>query len=914
MKKKSPFRLSKSGLLGVCVAGVMAGQLNPAYAQESEELILEEIIVQGFRESLMKARDLKRDAIGSRDSIVAEDIADFPDLNLAESLQRIPGITITREGGEGRQISLRGLGPDFTTVELNGMQVLGNTSSPMDSRGAVSRTRAFDFNIFASELFNRIDVHKSYSADLDEGGIGGTVGLYTAKPFDQEGFHGAITGQLGDNELTDDKSPRIAGLISNTWGDTFGALASIAYSKRDTVERGYNTFRWRQRTRSNGDPLTTADDQYSTSLDPTTQQLLEDGDLWFARGNRYTVWENEQERLGITSAFQFRPNANLSFGLDALYSKLENNRKEWHLPTSGSSSTALGFVDALEYEERKGDLHVIYGEFSDVTLRTESRVDEADTTFYQLVFTTDWQVNDRTNVSALIGTESSEFDQPVSDKLYFETSGRSITTDFRSDRFYAKNTYDFDTTDPNNWTVRELDLREDEITSEFDTVEVDVDYELNEMSSLQFGLSYKVFNNEGYSRRDDNYVRSQSTPLNDGVTTIGDYAFVYTSHPDANWLAGNVAAAQAFYGIDANLGPDNNRDGSVFDVEEETMAAYIQYEWETELVGKPLRGNIGFRYYDTEITSKGELNGNLGDASVTQSYDGVLPALNLAMDLTDEWVVRFSYSENVTRPALSALSVAGNVDTDTSSNPDPRINAGNPALEPFDSKNYDASIEWYFDEVGYVSVALFYKDIENFVVTESFLVPYGSTGFPLSLLEPGQDANTNFQYTTFVNSDESSFEGYELQFQRDLDFLPSPFDKLGVIANYTYVDGETEYRNVQNSGENVKKPFPGLSERTYNFTLYYEAEEWGARVATAYRDEYISRVEGGLSDEDERGFHNTTYVDFSSFYHVNDNLKLTLEAINLTDEREEQYSDSSDRVYNTTNSGTTFYVGFNYKF
>lgn len=148
---------------------------------------VEAIEVVGFRNSLARARALKRDAVGARETILAEDVARFPDLNLAEALQRIPGVTITRDGGEGRQISLRGLGSDFAQVQLNGMEALGTSSSAMDSRGALNRSRAFDFDIFASELFNRVDVMKSFSADMDEGGIGGTVGLMTPKPLIAKG-------------------------------------------------------------------------------------------------------------------------------------------------------------------------------------------------------------------------------------------------------------------------------------------------------------------------------------------------------------------------------------------------------------------------------------------------------------------------------------------------------------------------------------------------------------------------------------------------------------------------------------------------------------------------------------------------------------------------------------------------------
>ena len=197
-------------------------------AQPSDGTNIETVLVTGYRESLQKALDLKRNAVDSEDSIVAEDIAAFPDLNLAELMQRIPGVAITRDAGEGRQIVLRGLGPDFTRTQLNGMEVLSNTASGMDNRGNVSRTRSFDFSLFASELFDKVTVQKSYDAQQDEGGIAGTVELYTAKPFDYDSFKAVLSAKGIVNTNTQDVTPRVVGLISDRWG-AFGALLTVAY-------------------------------------------------------------------------------------------------------------------------------------------------------------------------------------------------------------------------------------------------------------------------------------------------------------------------------------------------------------------------------------------------------------------------------------------------------------------------------------------------------------------------------------------------------------------------------------------------------------------------------------------------------------------------------------------------------------
>ena len=173
-----------------------------AYGQAADyDPVLEEVKVKGFRSSLQQAVALRRDAVNTRDSIVTEDIGKMPDLNLAEAIQRVPGVAITREGGEGRQISLRGLGPNFTRVTLNGMEVPASTAG-LDSSGGTNRGRAFDFNVFSAELFTRIDINKTPTAAIEEGGIAGTVELYSARPLDNPGFQGSVFGQVGYNDLS----------------------------------------------------------------------------------------------------------------------------------------------------------------------------------------------------------------------------------------------------------------------------------------------------------------------------------------------------------------------------------------------------------------------------------------------------------------------------------------------------------------------------------------------------------------------------------------------------------------------------------------------------------------------------------------------------------------------------------------
>src|SRR5687768_2548723 len=215
-------------------AAAFSQQADPA--ESPEDATMEEVVVTGFKESLSLALDQKREAVGAVDAIVAEDIADFPDLNLAESIQRVPGVSIARDAGEGRNISVRGLGPQFTRVRINGMEAM-SANGGTDAAGGTNRDRSFDFNTFASELFNSITIRKTASAETEEGSLGATVDLRSGRPFDYDGFTVVTSAQASYNDINEDIDPRGAFLISNTFADgRFGALLSVAYTKRKLLD------------------------------------------------------------------------------------------------------------------------------------------------------------------------------------------------------------------------------------------------------------------------------------------------------------------------------------------------------------------------------------------------------------------------------------------------------------------------------------------------------------------------------------------------------------------------------------------------------------------------------------------------------------------------------------------------------
>jgi TonB-dependent receptor len=863
------------------------------------------VVVHGFRKSLGAARALKKDSAIVADTIVAEDMAKFPDLNLAESLQRLPGVAINREGGEGRRVSLRGLGPDFTRVQLNGMEVLGNVDSPMDSRGQTSRDRAFDFNIFASELFSKVDVRKSFSAEQDEGGMAGTVGLYTAKPFEYGDQKAALSLQGGTNSSTKDFQPRGAAMFSKNWNDKFGVLVSVAYSKRKTEEQGYNTY---------AAPTTKALAANVVNLSAADQAKALNGELIFQRGNRLTVWGSDQERLGVTTALQWRPVENVTLTLDALHGKFTNDRSENSLATRATlNSTILGaatphsgalvspppVLNSIIYDQYNS---VVYADVSNTVFATETRRQQTKNTFDQLVLTGEWKVSDKLTLDGHIGQETSDYDIPISDKFYTEAFG-GLITDYRGDT--GHNTYKWNTTDPNNYRAHEIDFSATYQSTKLKNAEFNGAYAFNDDVVLKGGLSYRGFTNSGYTQATDDLNKTawEKGTLDDTVTA---YYKVFDQHDDQSWVNVDWDKALAHYGVTRTLGAPK----SIYEVEENTTAGYLQLDWKTSLLGKPLRGNAGLRSYSTELTSSGAMavKGVNTPSTTEKKYSGVLPAFNAVLEVSDQFQIRVAAAQNINRPSLAAYAMNGTISVDGAN---VTVSTGNPNLEPYTSDEFDLAAEWYFGSVGMLTAGVFHKTIDGLVASQTTTnVSYASTGLAEGLY-PGVTGSTNVaSYTRSVNLNNAKLTGLELSAQSDFFFLPGPFKNLGVVANVTFIDSETT--NLVN-GKNQKGAIYGMSDLNHNVTLYYETAKWGARVSSNYRSDYTI---------DSGGFNATTYIDAAAFYQLTPRIRLSLDAVNLSDEREEQVNSYNNgfgqtgarRLWNYTTSGRTVFIGANMQF
>jgi iron complex outermembrane receptor protein len=905
----------------VLLAGAMvAGTASAQEQSTSSTSAVEEVVVTGYRESLEQSLDMKRATSGAVDAIFAEDIADFPDTNLAESVQRVPGVAIDRVGGEGRQISIRGLSPEFSRVRINGMEAL-TTTSATDAVGT-NRTRAFDFNVFASELFNQIAVRKTSSAEVDEGSLGATIDLFTARPLDFEGFKFVSSYQQGYNELSDKTDPRAVALVSMTNDSgTLGALFSVAYSKRQTREEGSQSGGWER----NGN--TGADRWQSLPAGLSAAETDRVNNSVHARFPRYVNFEHEQDRLGLTGSVQWKAGDHTTLSFDVLHSKLDAERTEPFLEAisfARANAAGRGATDVRDYEiDENGTM--VYGVFDDVDTRSENRLDEWNTVFNQYSLTLDHEFSDRFKINALVGTSKSELEVERATTIILENfDSDNFVYDFRGNPKRPYVSYGFDVTNPANWVVSEVRERPSDQSNEFDTGRIDTAFTVNDTFTLKGGVSWKKY---GFDVEAG--ARDTTLPINRAGCTLARQPVTAGQGYQQGYGDNDLRAgmAQSFFVADVrslanSLGLYTNEAcfpltavaADVRHVTEEDLGYHVQLDFNTEVFGLPLRGDVGVRYVETDLASTGLLVGSGQNLSQTENrkYDDTLPALNLVLEPVQDLLVRGSYSKVMSRPPLGSLSPG--ISIGGFSTP-PTVTVGNPDLQPFRADAYDLSFEWYFTDEALVALALFRKDIESFVVNDIDYAPWSTLGYPDSLLAqvpalPSQE----FEIRKPVNGKGGKLEGFEIQYQQPFTWLPGPewLSNFGTILNYTNVESKVNFAN-EGAAPRILN-LVGLSEQSANVTLYYDNDIFSARVSLAYRDSFMrnanSRVPNDIDFTDE-----STYVDFSTSYKINDHFKVSLEALNLTDEYRTDLMDrTAERIDNYVHTGRQYYLGLQYSY
>lgn len=909
-----------------CGASLAAMTAVPAFAQDADEgaVSADEIVVTGFRASLDKALDQKRNSTGAVDVIVAEDIAKFPDQNLAESLQRIPGISIQRDAGEGRAITVRGLGAQFTRVRLNGMETIATSTDG----ASANRDRAFDFNVFASELFTSLVVHKTASASLDEGSLGAVVDLNTGNPLGgKEGFTAVASVQGRYNDLSKDVDPRLAGLVAWTNADkTFGVSASVAWADYTTLELGNNSVRWAQAPFRSVDGVTCMSG--SAFVADPSDECVAVAEAFHPRIPRYGLVSHDRERLGATASIQFEPTENTKLSIDGLYSTFKETRDEyWGEVLLRSNERG---IDVSNYVI-DGDNNLISADLDNVYVRTERYSRQSKTKFYQISGRLEQRLTDTFKLNLIGGFSKSKADIPVETTLAFDdTDATGYHYDYSNMKFPLLS-FGAGIDDPSSFVLAEFRDRPSYLTNKFKTFAADFDWDVADGFNLLGGGFFRQFDFDtvGY-RRDSTYCAAFT--CEDGVGGLpvtSDIADIFelgdAGQPSGNtnaWVVPDLDAGTAL--IDLYGRPAVLQQGEQRAVTEKTFGGWLMTDFETEVLGMRLTGNAGVRYAKTKQSSSGFTSGTF--VTVDRSYDDWLPSFNLNLHPTDNVILRGAIAKVITRPTLGSLTPGGSVDQFNF-----RITSGNPFLDPYRATTYDLAAEWYFAPGAIASVALFAKDIVSFPISTSLQGTYADSGLPLSLLTPGtpaydavvggEDPGRQFEFRTTGNGPGANLKGVELSLQLPFSVFSDSLRYFGVLANATFVKSDVDYSIAgplaydpgqnklvaQPNGDYVQ-PLLGLAKRAWNATAYYDDGKFSVRASAAWRAGYNDSTSG--NNNVFEGYGSSFNVDASIRYALTDNIELSIEGTNLTDDYRYRFTDlEANRNYENNHYGRTFLFG-----
>jgi TonB-dependent receptor len=876
------------------------------------------VVVTGFRSSLRKAITLKKDAIGVRDSIVAEDIGKFPEANVAESLQRIPGVSLSRDGAsnEGQRISIRGLGSQYAVTTINGMPAHVTSSSNVGTS-----TRDFNYDVFSSDLFGRVDFYKTPLAELEEGGIGGVVDLQTPRPFNNptRTFRYALSSSY--NTASKHLDPTGSLIFSDTWGD-WGLLIGVAHSESVNMKSGFEaTGGYNSSFRSNNavvtNPLTgsTGTGGFNFTLDwddPRAAAMLPNrtaiDKAFLPRFYRYYGAQNDRTRDGLVTSVEYKHDK-LDVSFDFLGSDLRDARDEFTfgLPIRNSATTTAGRTGQPNgYPTHNGLVpisvtvdpatNLLTGTFGNLDMLGESFYYNDETIFAYGDINATYQVNDKLKLTAQVGSSKSDAfysDNRIVSNLY----GFTGTIDYTSNHVYpALTTTGIDFTDPSNYRDFQagFDWNREIDKEKMAKFVADYDY------SLPFGWTGHLKGGIEYLDTKKQKIKRNATPLGTAqITSIGlagMQSMMIRSVPVDNLVIGSgypqewAVFPRAFVmgtmnpnGKAMTISPDLS---TSFTADEQIDTLFLESNFTGHLFDRELRINAGVR--DSTTTSGIDNYSKSGTGAfvpnhVEGGYRNVLPSLSGAYNLTDNLIWRASWGKTVTRAALSII--AANTVIPNIFNP--VATSGNPNLKPQISTNVDTDLEWYFGHDGILSGGVFWKDLRDTTTSITTQVPFSSLGLPDDALGPNLqdpithkvDPNLQISLQTYYNSGQQKFRGFELAYQQTFSFLPAPWNGLGALASYTRVDTSglnTYYRTT----DFAIMPITQVPKENYSVTGYYEKGPFAIRFSYNYKSRTIIETTNQGNDL-ERWQSPLGYIDANASWKFGKNLELRIDALNL---------------------------------
>jgi len=878
-------------LLSTALAGLLT--VSSAMAQEAATPAVPaddatEVVVTGFRKSLASALKNKKNDTRVSDGISSEDLGKFPSENIAEAIQRIPGVQMANVNGRGATISIRGLGPQYAMTTVNGQ-----------SFASADFNDGFRYDIIQTELASSIQVYKSPTADMDAGGLAGTVNIETVHPLDKRGrdLVVSVKGQKSNNAKGGITPKASISYVDQFDGGKLGVFLGANY--QELSDRADYLFMDRWFTSANTDGTT----------------------LYTPRRIRYRRIDRDTLRQQFNVAVQYRPVAGLELGLSAIHSK-DNTRYDTIQQVFLFSQSNITTQDSDGLTALK-TTQTNYTAENNRQLETRNLSSEALTGTVKWTGFDNWTLKGvlhytqgkayLTEEAAILGINiaSSTLDMTDPNDIKFTTSNDLSDAASYDSALLTRNEY------PDGAQHANIS---DEVAAQFDATRW---IDMGILSSVSFGGKVKRDTLSRYStRRDlDGSLSAANTPASPVSTTVVDNFLDGADTVDRTWAVPDIIAyraALAASGIDVPTVFDPT--GS-YSVSRNISSVYAMANLKGDVFNVPFHGNLGIRYEDTKQLVNGYLasgsnpvNSNVslvtGTYSTPTDYDNVLPSANFVFNLTPDLLIRAAAAKVLVRPILDTNSnLATTISTGTNSDGVTvnTIALGAATLKPLTANQFDLGIEWYYGDGNGLSLSGFLKDVKNGTYS-SLVCPASFDGTALSTNSDGDCVSTTgaIYDITETKNDTSvvKIKGFEINWQQSFDHW-LPVKGFGVTSNYTHVEPSSK----GTSGFHLAN----LSENTFNATGYWENKTFSARLSANYRSAYTQTSAESFFAREGHTIRGRTLYDLTLGYNINSRLSASFGALNITNEKEEAYKDIASRWQMTSVTGSSYYISLQYK-
>ena len=941
-------------ILTAAVLAAMSITSTLAVAQDAVDSEAEVIEVRGIAESYRNAISEKRNAATIVDALSSADIGALPDLSVAETLERITGVTGDRFKGNASEISIRGLGPFLGFATVNGRAI---------SSGSGNRSVAF--SQFPSELVNGVVVYKAQKADLLEGGVSGLIDLKTIKPVDygKERFSAEIKGNYNpyQSKFEDDNGigVRTSTSYTNSFeldnGGKFGFALGYAGANTSSPEESYNTSSTMRNCNSNYAVDGGNDCSFSDQRAAANGGNAENGDYFFISNSfYYRQMESKEKRDAVIGAIQWQPNQDLDINLDGQWSNRYYFEDRHDLLWDDGRRRLANWTTNEE-----GAPETITGE-SRISSYGEYRVREED--YKGLGLNIDWQATSEFRVefdAAYSGTEryqTREYSRFRGQRTYYDwvnSDGQdfpdisAVYTNFNDPAGSAVD-WKSDIQDLAYFNAdSEARYYRFDIKDTIGSYRLDLDYALDGkfFTNLNSGVAFSSHKHDNFEEEN----KALATPSGDRASKLASVASncsIPWPQSDFGDDANSPVSSWATYdtrcgyntlvgSADLSVDPTTPSAGDVR-LTEDVTSVYAMAEFSTEWGDMPLDGNVGVRYVKTDVESLGVrtsysvLNdpngfisfetkpGSVEMSTLTNDYSNLLPSVNLSLGISDELQLRFAAYAGLSRPDMWFFGAARNIGSVTADEEfttvaaalDGNVTAsGNPYLEALESNNYDLNLSYFINTDTMLSAAVYYK---------TFNAAFESAVDKEDVVVDGQSYNVEVQGRPTIVDDSSSIVGYELSALHRFTTLPAPFDGLGVSINYNYADSDFETPEAaadispEVRAQIMPSTIAGLSKHNFSSQVYWENDDFSARLSYKFRSEYLKPFGASLA-QSNRIVDDTASVDLDLAYEINKNFKVKFQAINLTNEPYVEQRVAHDFYNRIEYSGARYFVGLQYR-